>query len=110
MTTEKTLEHVRFVASLMDSQFSVLGFKFGLDGLIGAFPVLGDLIGGLVSVYIVLRLRAAGIPEDLAARMFGNILVDIFAGSIPVVGDLFDFYFKANLRNIKLAEVYFKAR
>jgi len=93
------------LSRLMDSVFEVpgLGWRFGLDALVGLVPGIGDLLSTTVSVYILLiaatRYRLSRIT---LLRMTLNIAFDFVVGSIPVVGDLFDFWWKANERNIRL--------
>lgn len=78
------------------------GFRFGLAGIIGLIPGIGDVIDAIVSVYIVLRAVQLGIPRVALARMMVNIAIEGLAGAVPLLGDLFDVAFKANRRNYKL--------
>ena len=100
------LARVRRIARLMDSSVGLPGtrFRFGLDGLFGLAPVAGDAAGALVALYIVWEARRMGAPPVLLARMLGNVAVDTLGGSVPLLGDLLDLTFKANLRNIALLE------
>lgn len=80
----------------------VVGIRFGLDAIIGLIPVLGDFLGMLIGSVVVIeavRLRA-GLP--VIGRMLFNLWLDGFLGSIPVAGDLWDLWFKANARNLAL--------
>ena len=107
MDNNEKLHSLRKLESLveaMDSQFSIGGFTFGIDGLIGLIPGFGDMAGGLVSVYLLLRIRSIGVSDEVLNKMMINVLLDVFVGSIPVLGDLFDFLFKVNERNLKLAK------
>jgi hypothetical protein len=92
------------LAALLDSRWRIPGtsIRFGLDALVGLVPVLGDAATGVVSAYIVLRARNCGAGKTLVARMLGNVLIDTVVGSIPILGSIFDVYFKANNRNISL--------
>lgn len=92
------------LANLLDSRWCIPGtsIRFGLDALVGLVPVLGDAATGIVSVYIVLRARSCGAGKTLVARMLGNVLLDTVVGSVPILGSIFDVYFKANNRNIRL--------
>jgi hypothetical protein len=92
------------LAALLDSRWRIPGtsIRFGLDAVVGLVPVLGDAATGIVSAYIVLRARSCGAGNILVARMLGNVLLDTVVGSIPVLGSIFDVYFKANNRNITL--------
>jgi hypothetical protein len=91
---------------LMDSQFEIpgTGIRFGLDALIGLIPGLGDVAGGLVSLYIVGSAARYGVSRVTIARMALNLAGDALLGSLPVVGDLFDVGFKANNRNVALLQ------
>jgi hypothetical protein len=97
------------LAWLMDRAISIPGTKIsvGLDALLGLLPVGGDVLTGIVQAALVLiALRHYRVPRSVAARMMGNVALDIAIGSIPLLGDLFDVAFKANTRNIKLLEPY----
>ena len=95
---------VRHLAYLMDGAIPIGNWSFGLDPLIGLVPGIGDLIGALISMVIVLRAVQAGIPRIAIARMMTNIAIDTFVGSIPVFGDAFDFVYKSNLKNLRIYE------
>ncbi|MEM9734485.1 MAG: DUF4112 domain-containing protein [Pseudomonadota bacterium] len=86
----------------LDSKFSVGGLQFGLDGLIGLIPVVGDVATTGISMVFLADAWKAGARKRVMARMVGNIGIDFVAGSIPVVGDLFDFAFKSNTKNLRL--------
>lgn len=93
----------------MDSQFSIAGFSFGVDALIGLIPGFGDMAGGLVSIFIILRIRSIGVSDEVLNKMMRNVLIDVFVGSIPLLGDMFDFFFKVNERNMKLSRQYIES-
>jgi hypothetical protein len=96
-------EWVDKLAWLMDNAIPLGGkFSIGLDGLIGLIPGFGDLAGALISVAIVLQAQRAGIPRATVLRMVANIGIDAVIGSVPILGDMFDFTFKANTRNLQL--------
>ncbi len=78
------------------------GFQFGLAGIIGLIPGVGDIFDALVSVYIVVRAIRLGIPRVAIARMLVNIGIEGLAGAVPFIGDMFDVVFKANRRNYQL--------
>jgi len=96
------------LADLMEQRYRVPGtdFRFGLDALIGLVPGIGDFIGmmiGLAVLFEALRLRA---PWLVVGRMVVNLWIDAMVGAIPVVGDVWDFWFKANRRNLLLLKEY----
>lgn len=80
------------------------GIRIGFDGLIGLIPGIGDTIGTMLSFYIVTQAARMGASVTTLIRMIGNILLELFVGSIPVLGDLFDFVWKANVRNLELLD------
>lgn len=104
-TTDATVARVRLIAKLLDSRFKIPGtrYRFGLDGLIGLLPG-ADLLTALPAMYIILEARRLKMPTSILLGMVGNILIDVLVGLVPILGDIFDFAFKANLRNAVLFE------
>jgi hypothetical protein len=102
-------KHVRIattIADLLDNRFKILGIKFGLDPLLGLIPGIGDFIALLFSFYIIwigLRMK---LPEEQLARMVQNVILDFVIGLVPVLGDVSDFVFKANTKNIEILKKY----
>ena len=94
------------VSRLLDSQWRIPGtsMRFGIDPLVGLVPGLGDVATGLVSAYIVLMAKRLGLPNHVMARMAGNIALDVVVGSIPLLGSVFDLFYKANRRNFRLLQ------
>ncbi|MDZ7652743.1 MAG: DUF4112 domain-containing protein [Burkholderiaceae bacterium] len=82
----------------------VLRTRVGLDALLGLVPVVGDMVSGALGLYLVFEARQLGASRWLQARMIGNLLMDAAVGAVPVAGDLFDIYFKAHVRNLKLLQ------
>lgn len=78
------------------------GRSIGLDGIIGLVPGIGDVIGAVLSGYVVVEAARLGVPRRLLARMLGNVGVEMIVGLIPVLGDVFDFLWKSNQRNVGL--------
>ena len=97
---------VRVLAQFLDSAISIPGtsWKFGFDAIVGLIPVVGDLIGGLLSGYIILEAARAEVPTLTLARMLANVGIDTLVGSVPALGDLFDAAWKANIKNVELLE------
>jgi hypothetical protein len=96
------------LAWLLDSSIRIPGtsFTIGLDALIGLVPVAGDLVGVLLSSYIVREAAALGVSKSILVRMALNVAVEGIVGMIPFAGDLFDAAFKANQRNVRLLNAY----
>lgn len=102
--TEK-LKRLRALAWLLDNSIPLPGgFRIGLDPLLGLIPGLGDALGALLALYIIYEARQLGASRTLLLRMLGNMVVDACLGSVPIIGDLFDAAFKANMRNLALLE------
>ncbi len=97
-------ENLDFLAHVLDDWFRVPGtsIRFGLDGIIGLVPGLGDIIGGLASSIIVLAAWVRGVPYITLLRMLVNIGIEVLLGTIPLLGDAFDIAWKANRRNYAL--------
>lgn len=102
------LASARALARLLDSAFTIPGtsFTIGLDPIIGLIPAGGDLIGALLSGYIVLTGVRLGAPGSVVARMLANIAIDTAVGSVPILGDMFDAGWRSNDRNVRLLERY----
>ena len=92
------------VARLLDSQWRIPGTKIriGLDALVGLVPGIGDVAAGGVATWIVWHAARHGAPPHLLARMIGNVALDTIFGSIPVAGSIFDVFYRANNRNVRL--------
>ena len=92
------------LAKLLDVAFILPGtnIRYGIDGLIGLIPVVGDIITTAISLWLVREARALGAPWYLTARMLGNVAVDGVVGMVPLAGDAFDVMFRANMRNMRL--------
>jgi hypothetical protein len=105
--------HLEHIEKIMDRAIRIPGtsLSFGLDPILGFFfPVAGDWIGGIVGAYIVLASIRHGLPKSTITRMVFNVAVDILLGSIPVVGDIFDFAWKSNKKNLKLLNRYARGK
>lgn len=92
------------LAELLDQKFRIPGtdIRFGLDPVIGLVPGVGDWIGGVVSLYFMVHAVVLGGKPSILLRMFLNILADLVIGSVPLLGEIFDVAWKANLRNARL--------
>lgn len=108
MPTTDKLKQLERLAWILDSSIPIPGtpWKVGLDGLIGLVPGIGDLSAGVISSYILFQALRMGAPPMVIGRMALNIMLESVVGVIPVVGDLFDFAFKANQRNVALMRDY----
>lgn len=85
-------------------------FRFGLDPIIGLVPWVGDIVSFAISGLILKSLVSAGLPKQLIWKMFRNIAIDFGIGLIPILGDVWDFFFRANRKNLKLAREYFDSQ
>jgi hypothetical protein len=104
LAADERLRWVTRVAYLLDSQFRLPGtrLRFGLDPVLGLLPIVGDLSTTVVSVALLLTMMRYGASGAVVARMALNILLDSLLGAIPVVGNVFDFAYKSNERNVAL--------
>ena len=104
----RDLERLRAIARLFDQAFAVPGTKwrFGVDALFGLIPGLGDVAGALVAVYALRVARNLGAPAAVQLQMLSNVALDALVGTVPLVGDLFDFAFKAQTRNLALLDAW----
>ena len=97
-------EGLETLSSYLDGFFLVPGtdWRFGFDALIGLIPNVGDSLTSLASFYILVAGVRYGVPKITLLRMAFNIGLDYLVGSIPFLGDAFDFFWKANSRNMDL--------
>ena len=104
LTREQRIARLEAMAKLLDIAFILPGtnIRYGIDGLIGLIPVVGDVIATALSLWLVREARALGAPWHVTARMLGNVAIQGVAGTVPFAGDAFDVLFRANMRNIRL--------
>jgi hypothetical protein len=102
----KNLQRIRKIARLLDTAIGIPGTKFriGLDPILGLIPGGGDLIAGLISAYMIYLAASFGLKKEEIGKMLGNVAIETFVGSVPLLGDIFDAYFKANMRNLEILE------
>jgi hypothetical protein len=101
----RALAEVATLAWLLDNSIPVPGTggrRFGLDAIVGFVPVIGDLVSGGIGLFVVWRGLRLGLPRVVVARMLANSAIDIAVGAVPLLGDAFDLWFKANTRNLAL--------
>lgn len=104
-----SIQDLRYLANLMDQRFrGPFGWRFGWDGVLGLVPVVGDLVTNSVSIYILVRAAQLGCSASVIARMGLNLLIENVVDVIPLFGNLFDFVWKANSRNLALVEDYLR--
>ena len=102
----KNLNRIRKIARLLDTAIGIPGtkFRFGLEPILGLIPGGGDLITALISAYSIYLATSFGLEKSEIFKMIRNVAIDTALGSIPIVGDIFDAYFKSNIRNLEILE------
>ena len=100
------LERLRYLSNLWDNALRIPGtnLRVGLESLIGILPFGGDVIGLLLSCYILFHAIQFKLPKTILLRMVSNIIIDAVVGLVPILGDLFDTTWKANTRNVNILE------
>jgi hypothetical protein len=109
---EAKQQWARLLTFWTDSVFEVpgLGWRFGLDPIIGLVPIVGDLVTTVLSFYILTLATQLQVPRSTIARMSLNVAIDYVVGAIPLVGNVFDFAWRANHRNMQLLETALASR
>jgi hypothetical protein len=109
--SHKSAHDLERLAHWLDSVFEIPGIRlrFGIDALLGLLPGVGDTASALASVYILQSATKFGVPRITVARMTLNIMIDLLMGALPIVGDVFDVYWKANRKNVELLRRHVKA-
>jgi len=104
------LKWVERIASVMDNKFKVPGtnFRFGLDPILNFIPIAGDASGFLISAILLYIMAKNGASRKVLILMTLNICVDAVIGAIPVIGQISDFYIKANTRNIRILKEHYQ--
>ena len=104
LNREQRLARLDALAKLLDVAFILPGtnIRYGIDGLIGLIPVVGDIITTAISLWLVREARALGAPWHVTSRMLANVALDGLVGMVPLAGDAFDVIFRANVRNVRL--------
>ncbi len=102
-------QHLRFaeyLTDILENKFKVFGVRFGLDPIIGLIFGAGDMVTLIVGVYFIWIAKKMHLPDVAIARMMKNIFLDFIIGTIPFIGDLFDFSFRAHLKNMEIIRSY----
>jgi hypothetical protein len=108
-SVDPRLERLRSLAWLLDRSIPLPGgWRIGLDPLLGLIPGAGDWLGGMLSAYLLYEGARLGLPAHVLGRMVLNIAIEVLAGAVPVLGDLFDFAWQANMRNLQLVERHYR--
>jgi hypothetical protein len=104
LTREQRLKRLEAIAKLLDVAFILPGtnIRYGIDGIIGLIPVVGDIVATALSLWLVREARALGAPWYVTARMLGNVAFQGVVGAVPIAGDAIDVLFRANMRNARL--------
>jgi hypothetical protein len=104
------LKWVEKISYLLDERFRIPGtkFRFGLDPILNLIPVAGDLSGFVLSAALILTMAKNGASSRIVALMSVNALLDATIGAIPILGQVFDFFYKANSRNIRLLKEHYE--
>jgi len=105
---KKPTDWLERFSKLLDSEFRLPGtnFRFGLDPILGLIPGWGDVVTYVMSALLILSMMQKGASGKLVMKMIGNAAIDMLVGSIPVLGSIFDFAYKANDRNLRLFREY----
>ena len=101
---QAAVDRMRLVARLLDDAIPIPGtdYRIGIDPLVGAAPGAGDVVTGLISLYIVAESARLGVSYQTLLKMLLNVSLDVGGGSIPVLGTVFDVAWKSNKRNVRL--------
>jgi hypothetical protein len=107
---DSRLRWIESISTFLDNQFRVPGtnFRFGLDPILGLIPFGGSAASFAISAGLLLTMVKYGVSRKVLILMVGNLLLDAILGSIPVVGNIFDFFYKANQRNVNLLKRHYQ--
>lgn len=109
--TERTMSRLRYIAKVFDTAVTLPGgYRVGASAIVGLAPVLGDVANAAIASYFIYEGRRLGLPKRALAAMAGNVGIDLLLGVTPLVGDLADTWFKANVRNLAIVEKHVARR
>lgn len=102
------LERIETVSRVLDDFVRIPGtnIRFGLDPILGIFPIAGDSVAALLSAYIIFEGYRADAPVSLLAKMVALVTIDTLVGSVPILGTLFDVFWKANRWNVEMLSAH----
>jgi hypothetical protein len=97
-------ENLDLLSHVLDDFIPIPGtsIRFGLDGIVGLIPGIGDMMGGIASCIIIVASWVRGVPYPVLVRMIVNVVIEVGVGTVPVFGDMFDIAWRANRRNYAL--------
>lgn len=100
----RKLEELDRLANMLDAQWRIpgLGLRFGVDAVAGLAPVIGDAATGAISAWIIFKAWRLGATKGVLGQMIANTAIDTVVGAVPLLGSVFDLFFKANNRNMAL--------
>ena len=103
------LDRIDMLATLFDTAFILPGtnVRFGVESLMRLIPGIGDAVASVLSFYLLYEARRLGVPRLLFVRMVGNVMLEGVVGAVPLAGDAFDVFFRANRRNVALLRRHF---
>ena len=102
MTHHQHIEIAEKIVDMLENKFKIGPFKFGLDPLLGLIPILGDLIPDILAGYLVWVAWRANLSKKVIGQMVGLVVVDFAISSVPIAGDIADFFFRAYSRNLMI--------
>jgi len=107
-----SLQQIERTVELLDRgvRMPIVPIRFPLDPIVGIIPVVGDVITLALSGTIISHARNLGAPSSLQRRMVANVIADCALGCIPFLGDAFDFFLKANQRNLRLLKTHLASK
>lgn len=105
---ERELKRMQNLAYLFDNSLRIpgIGYRFGIEPLIGLVPLVGDFAGFVMASYLIWQAKRFGAPRSMLVRMTFYAALDFTVGTVPVIGDIFDFLFKPNARNMRMLEEF----
>jgi hypothetical protein len=111
LSRRAAIDRLDKLATLLDTAMVIPGtnIRFGVEGLLRLWPGIGDGVASALSLYLLYQASRLGVPRVLLARMLVNLIIEGAVGAIPIAGDAFDVFFRANRRNIALLRDHFAA-
>jgi hypothetical protein len=108
---DEALDRLDMLARLFDTAFILPGtnIRFGVEAVMRLVPGIGDAAASALSCWLLYEAHRLGVPKHVFARMAANVAIEGLVGAVPFLGDMFDVGFRANRRNVKILQEYFKS-
>lgn len=110
MSYASHLKLAKSISEILDNKFKFMGFRFGIDPILGLIPGIGDFLPMFFSLYLIWVGTKYNLEKELITKMMRNVVLDLLVSLVPILGDIADFTYKASTKNYRLLESGLRAK